>query len=564
MLRRELFRSVERPSRVPSVSEFGRREDGSLTIFSLFIFLLILMIAGLGVDMARHERERVMIQNTLDTAVLAAGSLSSGSATEAEMETMFFDYVTRAGLDPSMFTVDPTITGSYSRTITAEADFQMDTIFMGLLGIDTVRGNVAGSAEERNSMLEIALVLDVSGSMSRDGKIEALRPAARDFVTEMLTRLGPQRVSISIVPYNHQVHVDDDLRARINWDSRSLSIPGASASYPGAISNYVTHNAASRCARFRDADFETTSLTEGNDVEGSAMFAGLLGYYEPAFEAYSQAAGWCSDVYSRVILYQNDERVLHDYIDTLQGEGWTAIDYGMNWGIGILDQDFAPIVQDMVNNNLLPPVMSGHPFAFTEPDVEKIIVLMTDGINTDHLDLADDFKSGPTRVWYSETLANGTEVNGYLVEMPGNASGQRWFVPGSPLSAADDTYLAEAALPADAVQWDYHRLYERFRPEDVPTFFFAPDPVAFAEHASAVVDVGSYAAADIRTRAICGQARAAGVDVYTIAFQAPPLSETLLQDCAGEPGRYFDVDGLNISGAFDAIALQLTQLRLTQ
>ena len=98
----------------------------------------------------------------------------------------------------------------------------------------------------------------------------------------------------------------------------------------------------------------------------------------------------------------------------------------------------------------------------------------------------------------------------------------------------------------------------------MPGFFFTPDPVAFAEHQNAVVNVGGFGTADTRTRAICGQARGAGVDVYTIAFQAPPNSETLLQDCAGEPGRFFDVDGLNISAAFDAIALQLTQLKLTQ
>ena len=51
---------------------FGADESGSLTIFSLFLFLLILMIAGMSVDLIRHEHGRVAMQNTLDTAVLAA------------------------------------------------------------------------------------------------------------------------------------------------------------------------------------------------------------------------------------------------------------------------------------------------------------------------------------------------------------------------------------------------------------------------------------------------------------------------------------------------------------
>ena len=38
-----------------------RSEEGSLTIFALFIFVLILMIAGMAVDMVRHEHERLSL-----------------------------------------------------------------------------------------------------------------------------------------------------------------------------------------------------------------------------------------------------------------------------------------------------------------------------------------------------------------------------------------------------------------------------------------------------------------------------------------------------------------------
>ena len=236
----------------------------------------------------------------------------------------------------------------------------------------------------------------------------------------------------------------------------------------------------------------------------------------------------------------------------------------MNWGVGILGSEFTPIVQDMVDNNLLDPQMAGHPLAYTDPDVKKIIVLMTDGMNTDHLDLDDPFKSGPSRIWYSDTLAAGSEYMGYLVEMPGNATSQRWYVPNSPLSSSDDAYLAESALPADAVQWDYHAVYDRFRPQDVGPYFFANDATARAAHNNARIDVGSYGTADTRVRNICGQARSSGIDIYTIAFQAPSSSETLLRDCAAQAGRYFDVNGLDIATAFSAIAVDLTRLKLTQ
>lgn len=539
-----------------------RREDGSLTIFSLFIFILILMISGMAVDMVRHEHERVAIQNTLDTAILAAGSLESGANSEAEMEAIVLDYVAKAGIDPAMVSVTPRIEGSRSRSVTATANFQMDTMFMGMMGIEYLQGGAGGRAEESQQLVEIVLVLDVSGSMGRNGKIEALRPAAKDFVTEMINRLGEDFVSISVVPYNHQVHVDDELRARLNWENELRTV-AAPLLHPGAIQSYNTHNSATRCARFRDADFRTTSLADGA-VEGSAMFSGLSGRNLTAYNQYPGWADWCSDSYSRVFLYQNNETALHGFIDTLQGQGWTSIDYGINWGVGILADDFQPIVQDMVDDGLLDSRMGGKPLSFNDPDVKKVIVLMTDGMNTDHLDLGDDFKSGPSRIWYSETLANGTEFNGFLVEMPGNSDTQRWYVPGSPLSTSDDSYLSAASLPADAVQWDYHKVYDRFRPEDVADYFFRNDSVANTAHDNARVDTGSYNSADARVRTICGEARTAGVDIYTIAFQAPSSSQTLLQDCAADIGRYFDVAGLDIAAAFEAIAIDLTKLRLTQ
>ena len=146
---------------------------------------------------------------------------------------------------------------------------------------------------------------------------------------------------------------------------------------------------------------------------------------------------------------------------------------------------------------------------------------------------------------------------------PGNPANQRWYVPGSPNTTGDDGYLA--SLPADAVQWSYHQLYERFRVRDVPDYFFRHDAAARTAHANARIDVGGYATAHSRTRAICTEARDAGIDIYTIAFQAPATSETLLRDCAGPvAGRYFDVDGLDIATAFEAIVVELTKLKLTQ
>jgi Flp pilus assembly protein TadG len=55
--------------------QFARGESGSLTIFSLFVILCMLMIGGLAVDFMRQESTRARLQSTLDRAILAAADM---------------------------------------------------------------------------------------------------------------------------------------------------------------------------------------------------------------------------------------------------------------------------------------------------------------------------------------------------------------------------------------------------------------------------------------------------------------------------------------------------------
>ena len=70
--------------------------------------------------------------------------------------------------------------------------------------------------------------------------------------------------------------------------------------------------------------------------------------------------------------------------------------------------------------------------------------------------------------------------------------------------------------------------------------------------------------ADRRTRALCGEARDNGIVIFAIGFEAPTGGQNLMRDCASTPSHYFDVDGVEISEAFSAIARTINQLRLTQ
>ena len=119
---------------------FAGEDAGSLTIFALFMFILILFISGMAVDMIRHENDRVAMQNALDSAVLAATSINQ----ESSPDVVIAEYLTKAGLDPSRVTVDYTehqaggIT--IGREVIASSNVSTNTMFMNMMGVDSLNG----------------------------------------------------------------------------------------------------------------------------------------------------------------------------------------------------------------------------------------------------------------------------------------------------------------------------------------------------------------------------------------------------------------------------------------
>ena len=200
---------------MPGAPGFSRSEDGSLIIFGLMIFLLMLIAGGMGVDFMRFEAQRARLQATLDRAVLAAASMDQ----PLDPEAVVLDYFDKAGLgayiDADDINVVDTLT---SRRVEASAEMTVNSTFLRFSGIDFLTAPAAGAAEESASQTEISLVLDTSGSMSWSStsgrsKIAELRDAAKSFVNIVLcdpaypNRTSPcvveaGKVSVSLIPYS--------------------------------------------------------------------------------------------------------------------------------------------------------------------------------------------------------------------------------------------------------------------------------------------------------------------------------------------------------------------------
>ena len=552
-----------------AVRRFAGEDAGSLTIFALFMFILILFISGMAVDMIRHENDRVAMQNALDSAVLAATSINQ----ESSPDVVIAEYLTKAGLDPSRVTVDYTehqaggIT--IGREVIASSNVSTNTMFMNMMGVDSLNGPSSTMALEGADNIEISLVLDISSSMGSNNRIENLKIAATEFVQTLYSGDSAARISVSIVPYFGGVVVGDEILSRLNASGTIEPINGGSP-HNGALTEYPTEHNDSTCVRFVPEDYLNPSIGPQTPLRRVSNFE----RGNNNFETPSVGDRWCKEDRPSILTHETDLAALETYIDDMVLGVYTGGHIGMKWGVALLDPAFRPVVDGMVDDGVLPEEVRGRPGNYDNTKVKKIIVLMTDGAMTTERDLEDEFKSGPSRIWYSESRTSGTdaglgreqtEFDGYFVEMPQGPATQRWYVPGSPHTTSDDDYHAQNDLPADAVQLDYHELHRRFAEDDIAEFFFEhSDSDAYDDHRNAAYTVVSGSGIDNLLWDMCDTAKNGGIDVYAIGFEAPDRGVTAMQNCASTPGHFFDVEGTQISEAFQSIAAQITLLRLIQ
>ena len=119
-----------------ALSHYRRDEGGSFIIFSLFIFMVMIMIGGLAIDIMRYENLRTKMQNTIDRAVLAASDLDLDPSITAQ--DVVDDYLAKAGMGDLAYTVDveESTVGDdvIGRTVFVTSNARMDTYFMHLMG----------------------------------------------------------------------------------------------------------------------------------------------------------------------------------------------------------------------------------------------------------------------------------------------------------------------------------------------------------------------------------------------------------------------------------------------
>ena len=312
-----------------SLGNYLRDIRGNTAMLLGLAAIPILLGAGVAIDMSRAVYVRTVLQGAADAAALAGGT--SKFTTQSELNSIVHNYL----LTNSAETVLDNVTSMSQEmdrkkgtfTVTIKGDIK--TGLTAVAGFDKMDISVTSEVNIGAQALELALVLDNTGSMS-GSKIANLISAANNLVNIIdQEKSDYSTVTIGVVPFAEYVNVGLNNSAA-SW----LNLPIASAaSWRG-------------CVGSRNAPDDLA-------ISGAAQYSAVIN--EPCNAAIQPLT--------------TDFDAVHAKISQMVATGSTYIPAGLLWGWNVLDSA-APFTEAKTKG------------AMIDAQGRKVLVLMTDGENT--------------------------------------------------------------------------------------------------------------------------------------------------------------------------------------
>ncbi len=189
---------------------FLKNSNGNMAVILSLSAVPLLLAGGAATDLLRANNANTVLQAATDTAALAGAAGKNHSMSNADLVKVVNDYlkdnhatnilksisIQKSGYD--------TKTGIFSVQLTGK----IQTTFMALAGFPTMDTVGYSEVELGSGALELAMVLDTTGSMNSEGRLGALKIAATDLVDKLLKdKLPSSYIKVGIVPFAEYANV---------------------------------------------------------------------------------------------------------------------------------------------------------------------------------------------------------------------------------------------------------------------------------------------------------------------------------------------------------------------
>ena len=484
---------------------------------------------GLATDAARGYMVKTKLHQALDAAALAGGRAMLEPDRDADILQFFSanfpDSYLGATVDGPNIDADET---EGLLTLTASAD--IPTSFMRVLGFEEITVSARTVVHRAVRGMELALIMDNTGSMRSGGKMDAMKSAAHDLIDILY---GDEETVndfwVSLVPYAATVNVGATRTAWLAaydpadylppvWDAAASYATDDFASFNNLPFQALQPNVGAQpdinpgdwqaltaiqwkgCVEARTAPFDQT-----DDLPGTQPF--VHQYWSTTSGVFAPQTGdndWDWANIDETNGAQNDglgpnlgcgppitplvaeKATVHSAIDDMQPwhRGGTMANLGLVWGWRVLSPTWQGLWGGATPSEL--------PLDYDTPLMDKVAIMLTDGVNQ----------------WYD-----------WPTGLPNNPDAD-FTAYGRP---------SEGRLGTTS---------------------------------------GSAATTEINTRmlAVCNAMKTEGILIFAITFQLNnSATQDLYRNCATSPAHYFDSPSNDeLQDVFHEIGNELTNLRLAQ
>jgi Flp pilus assembly protein TadG len=309
---------------------FWKDTTGNIGILAALALIPILLVTGAAIDFGRANYARTVLQGAVDAAALAGGA--SKDKSPARLQTIVEQYVMANHAQQVLQYVSKISQSidSNAGTFNVEVDGKLPTSFMAIAGIKTMDIGARSQVNLGAQALEIAMVLDNTGSMAGT-KIANLKTAANNLVNIVEKEAASYSdTKFAVVPFAEYVNVGAGFGLASWLDKSGIG----SATWNG-------------CVGSRPQPFD---LTLGN-----------------ASKLYPAVAGVPCN--TQLLPLTADLAAVRSRINLMTATGSTYIPTGLLWGWNVLDS-VAPFTEGRTKAQM--KTLKGR----------KALILMTDGENT--------------------------------------------------------------------------------------------------------------------------------------------------------------------------------------
>lgn len=198
-------------------------ERGAVAVIVALAAIPMVIAGGLAIDLSRAYLVKSRLSHALDAAGLAVGSMRTTSSDPTYLEAQFNTFFTANYAASEIGTTSNLTFVDNGGVLTITGQASVDTVFMSIVGIDTI--TVASSAEitvETNG-LELVMVLDNTGSMSSSSKMTNMKAAALDLIDILFgDETTPDLLKVALVPFDNTVNIGTGNSAYISPDPTTL------------------------------------------------------------------------------------------------------------------------------------------------------------------------------------------------------------------------------------------------------------------------------------------------------------------------------------------------------